>query len=103
MVIILLICFFIIYIYVCKSSDKKYMSPQGYDYIVTFKDIEVGDKMLDQRIQEVFKCRKNGKVYRGRTDLLKQDLQAFLAKELKLDPKVVEVVDTKPYLSYIKF
>ena len=73
------------------------------DYIVTFKDVEVGDKMLDQHIQEVFKCRRNGKVYRGRTDLLKQDLQLFLANELHLDPNNIEVMDTKPYLSYIKF
>ena len=60
MVIALLICIFIIEIYIYKKSDKKYVSPQGYDYIVTFKDVEVGDKMLDQHIQEVFKCRRNG-------------------------------------------
>ena len=103
MVIALLICIFIIEIYIYKKSDKKYVSPQGYDYIVTFKDVEVGDKMLDQHIQEVFKCRRNGKVYRERTDLLKQDLQLFLANELHLDPNNIEVMDTKPYLSYIKF
>lgn len=47
MVIALLICIFIIEIYIYKKSDKKYVSPQEYDYIVTFKDVEVGDKMLD--------------------------------------------------------
>ena len=101
-----IIIFFICVIYtiwVYKKADKKYMSPQGYDYVVIFKDVDVGDKMLEKNIQEVYKCRKIGKVYRGLTRLLKPDLQQFLAKELQVDPKCIEVLDANPHLSAIRF
>ena len=75
--------------------DKKYMSSPGYDDVVIFKDVDVGDKLLERNIQEVYRCRKIGKVYGGRTNLVTKDLQ--------LDPQNIEVIDANPYLSYIRF